>query len=116
MGGNLHRKCYLRLRIALFMLISGRWGQCSSRVLGYVLVGLMYFSPSRLNFSQHLRHLSEPLDIMYSEDLSSRPSASEALDCVRRLALSHDFTVRCSPAGKFCDVRKQLKKPHSEWI
>jgi len=45
----------------------------------------------------HLFYLSQPLvdlfDIMCSEDPSSRPSASEALDCVRRLVHSHDILM-----------------------
>ena len=36
-------------------------------------------------------------DIMCSEDPSSRPSASEALDCVRRLVLSHDILMSDVP-------------------
>ena len=61
------------------------------------LLGLMYFSLT----SQHLRHLSQPLvdlfDIMCSEVPSSRPSASEALDCVRRLVFSHDILMSDVP-------------------
>jgi len=49
----------------------------------------------------HLRHFSQPLvdlfDIMCSEIPSSRPSASEALDCVRRLVVSHDILMSDVP-------------------
>jgi serine/threonine protein kinase len=55
----------------------------------------------QLSSSQHLRHLSEPLvdlfDTMCSEDPSSRPSASEALECVRRLVHSHDILMSDVP-------------------
>jgi hypothetical protein len=69
-------------------MFNWRFGVC---VMSHV------FSFSQLNSFQHLRHLSEPLvdlfDIMCSEDPSSRPSASEALDCVRRLVVSHDILM-----------------------
>ena len=61
-----------------------------------------FSSPSHANFlSQHLGHFSQPLvdlfNSMCSEDPSSRPSASEALDCVRRLVVSHDILMSDVP-------------------
>ena len=94
MRGNLHPKCCLGIRIALFVLTSSSWGQCSARVLGYVL-DFVYFFFLQLSSSQHLRYLSEPLvdlfDTMCSEDPSARPTASEALDCVRQLVVPREI-------------------------
>ena len=76
-------------------------GTMFKMLFGVCVLGLVYFSLSQLSSSQHLRHLSEPLvdliDIMCSEDPSSRPSASEALDRVRRLVLSHDILMSDVP-------------------
>ena len=53
MGGNLQRKCCLGLRITLFVLTSGSWGQCLSQLLRYVLGLVYFFSPIASNL-QHL--------------------------------------------------------------
>ena len=55
----------------------------------------VFFSLLQLSSSQHLRYLSEPLvdlfDTMCSEDPSARPTASEALDCVRQLVVPREI-------------------------
>ena len=62
---------------------------------------LIYFSLLQLSTSQHLQHLSQLLvdlfDIMCSEDPGSRSSASETLDCVQRLVMSHDILMSDVP-------------------
>ena len=72
---------------------------------------LIYFSLLQLSTSQHLQDLSQPLvdlfDIMCSEDPSSRPSASEALDCVQRA---------CVGFVKNSATMNQQKQPYSEWL
>ena len=69
------------------------WGMC--------LISCIFLSITAKFFFKHLRHLSRSLvdlfDIMCSEVPSSRPSASEALDCVRRLILSHDILMSSVP-------------------
>ena len=73
---------------------------------GMYQVLCIFLSP-QLSTLQHLGHLSQSLvdlfDIMCSEVPSSRPSASEALDCVRGLKLSHDILMshvpQSAPAG-----------------
>ena len=54
---------------------------------GVCVRSLVCFSLSQLSISQHLDLLSQPIvdlfDIMCSEVPNSRPSASEALDCVQ---------------------------------
>ena len=53
-------------------------------------------------------------DIMCSKDPNSRPSASEALDCVRRLGLSQDILMSDVFLPRPDDVKKQLKRLNSE--
>jgi len=79
---------------------------------------------------EHLSDLSQPLidlfDIMCSEVPSSRPSASEALDCVRRLVLSHDVLMSDVPCGpdrislsvimkELEEAKRQAAKLEEEW-
>jgi hypothetical protein len=64
----------------------------------------VFFSFSQLSTSQQLRNHSPPLvdlfDSMCSDVPSSRPSAAEALDCVRRLVVSHDILMSHVPQPK----------------
>ena len=74
-------------------------------------------SHTQLSTSQspHLCHLSQQLvdliDTMCSEVPSSRPSASEALDCVRQLVLSHDILMSDVPRPPPVKIRVLRNKP-----
>jgi hypothetical protein len=56
---------------------------------------------------------------MCSEVPNSRPSASEALDCVRRLVLSHDILMSDVPRGpdriNLSVVMKEIKEAKEKW-
>ena len=105
MGENLHRKCCLGLRIVHFVLTSSSWGQCSIRLSGYVFdflfaslsLSAKYFSASWPSFSAtsgFVRH-----HVLWSSEFSPfSASASEALDCVQRLMLSHDILMSPVPS------------------
>ena len=58
------------------------------------------------------------IDIMCSEVPSSRPSASEALDCVRQLVHSHDILMSGVPQRArrpiLCDVQIPIASNISE--
>ena len=66
-----------------------------------VCVRSCVFFSTIAKLSQDLRHLSQLLvdlfDIMCSEVPSSRPSASETLECVRRLVVSNDTLMSDVP-------------------
>ena len=75
-------------------------GTMFKSIFGVCVKSCVFFH-SQLSTSQHLQHLSQPLvdlfDTMCSEVPSSRPSASEALDCVQRLVLSRDILMSDVP-------------------
>ena len=74
----------------------------------------MYFSLSQLITSQQLHNHSQPLmdlfDSMCSDVPSSRPSAAEALDCVRRLVVPHDILMSHFPQPKQVVPELPLRK------
>ena len=75
-------------------------GTMFKSIFGVCVRSHAFFS-LQLSTSQQLGHLSQSLvdlfDIMCSDVPSSRPSASEALDCVRGLVLSHDILMSHVP-------------------
>ena len=83
---------------------------------GVCVRSCVFLSLSQLSTSQspYYRHLSQQLvdlfDAMCSEVPSSRPTASEALDCVRQLVLSHDILMSAVPRPP--PVR--IKLPHNK--
>ena len=108
MGGILHRKCTLMLRIVLSVLTSGSWGQCSSSLLGYVIKSHIFFS------APHLNYLSAPWPsfpttrgfdrhyVLWSSEFSSVSFRSSWLYATIS-AFSWYFNVWCPPTGPTAD-------------